>query len=119
MHVFVGVHFIVSLAAHLTTVSLDIIYVLDKALPRVLYGQYSTKRLVSRRYSVSRPIFECYINCIAQAKGSALSGIENVRLKEIHSSETIRNSPNVTGSAKTEHNSALQIFQYKALKYIG
>jgi len=26
---------------------------------------------------------------------------------------------NVTGSAKTEHNSAIQIFQYKALKYIG
>ena len=25
----------------------------------------------------------------------------------------------VTGSAKTEHNSAIQIFQYKALKYIG
>ena len=26
---------------------------------------------------------------------------------------------NVTGSAKTEHNSAIQIFQYKALKHIG
>jgi len=25
----------------------------------------------------------------------------------------------VTGSAKTKHNSAIQIFQYKALKYIG
>jgi len=25
----------------------------------------------------------------------------------------------VTGSAKTEHNSAIHIFQYKALKYIG
>jgi len=25
----------------------------------------------------------------------------------------------VTGSAKTEHNSAIQIFQYKALKHIG
>jgi len=25
----------------------------------------------------------------------------------------------VTGSAKTEHNSAIEIFQYKALKYIG
>ena len=31
---------------------------------------------------------------IAQAKGSALSGIENVWLGAIHGSETIRNSPN-------------------------
>ena len=61
---------------------------IDKALTRVLFGKYSTKRLVSR------PIFECY-NChIARAKGSALSGIENVRFGAIHSSETIRNSPN-------------------------
>ena len=31
---------------------------------------------------------------IARAKGSALSGIENVQFGAIHSSETIRNSPN-------------------------
>jgi len=31
---------------------------------------------------------------IARAKGSALSGIENVQLGAIHRSETIRNSPN-------------------------
>ena len=31
---------------------------------------------------------------IARAKGSALSGIQNVRLGAIYSSETIRNSPN-------------------------
>ena len=31
---------------------------------------------------------------IARVKGSALSGIENVQLGAIHSSETIRNSPN-------------------------
>ena len=55
--------------------------------------KYSTQlRLVL--YFVSRPIFECYIGCIARAKGSGLSGIENVRLEEIHSNETIRNSPN-------------------------
>ena len=39
-------------------------------------------------------IFECYICRIAQARGSALSGIEDVQLEVIHSSETIRNSPN-------------------------
>ena len=31
-----------------------------------------------RAIFVSRPIFECYICHIARAKGSALSGIENV-----------------------------------------
>ena len=45
-------------------------------------------------YFVSRPMFECYICHIAGAKGSALSGIENVRLEAIHRNETIRNSPN-------------------------
>jgi len=65
------------------------IYILDKALPRVLYGQYSPRAIF-----VSPPTFECYIICIAWAKGSALSGIENIRLEEIHSSETISNSPN-------------------------
>jgi len=57
------------------------IYILDKALPQVLYGKYSMKRLVLRQIQ-------------HEAKGSALSGIENVRLGAIHSSGTIRNSPN-------------------------
>ena len=50
-----------------------VLYVLDKALLRVLYGQHSTN------------FAECYIclstnlfGCIAQAKDSALSGIEDI-----------------------------------------
>jgi len=58
-----------------------------------LRDKYNT-RLCLVLYFVSRPIFECYICHIARAKGTALSGIENVRLGAIHSSETIRNSPN-------------------------
>ena len=86
-----------SIAKHplLTTIHVNI-YVLDKALPRVLYGKYSTKEWARDKHStrrsrvlyfVSRPLFECYISCIARAKDSALSGIENCQL-EVHTRHT-------------------------------
>ena len=38
-------------------------------------------------YFISRPLFECYMSRIAQAKGSALSGVENCQL-EVHTRHT-------------------------------